>query len=57
MMQCKLALTTIIKNFILTVNEKTQDAPLLIDPNEALKNVKIGGFWINFEPIIKTLET
>lgn len=55
-MQCKTAIVMIVKNFILSVNEKTQDQPLKLDPNESL-NIKIGGLWLNFEPRLKIMET
>lgn len=50
LMQSKAALATIVRNFEITVNPKTQDNPLLIDPKEFL-NVKAGGLWLNFKPI------
>lgn len=49
-LQSKLALAGLVHNFKMTVNEKTQDNPLVIDPNEFL-NVKVGGLWIDFKPI------
>lgn len=52
LMQCKVAVIEILNFFILTVNEKTHDDPLEIDPQETLNN-KIGGLWLNFEPLIK----
>ena len=55
-MQCKMAIAMIVKNFDLTVNEKTQDHPLQLDPNQSL-NIKIGGLWLNFEPKLKKLDT
>lgn len=55
-MQCKMAIVMIVKNFIMTVNEKTQDHPLELDPNESL-NIKIGGLWLNFEPKLKKMES
>lgn len=55
-MQCKTAIVMIVKNFILSVNEKTQDQPLKLDSNESY-NIKIGGLWLNFEPRLKIMET
>lgn len=49
-MQSKLALAGLVHNFEMTVNEKTQDNPLIIDPSEFL-NIKKGGLWIDFKPI------
>lgn len=49
-MQSKLALAGLVRNFEFSVNEKTQDNPLIVDPKEFL-NVKIGGLWIDFKPI------
>lgn len=53
-MQCKMAIVMIVKKFILTVNEKTQDHPLELDPNES-SNIKIGGLWLNFDPKLKKM--
>jgi hypothetical protein len=49
-MQSKAALATIVRNFELSVNEKTQNSPLIIDAKEFL-NIKAGGLWLNFKPI------
>lgn len=49
-LQSKVALATIVHNFEITVNEKTQDNPLIIDPKEFL-NVKKGGLWLDFKPL------
>jgi hypothetical protein len=50
LMQSKAALAAIVKNFELSVNEKTQDNPFVIDPKQFL-NIKVGGLWLNFKPI------
>lgn len=50
LLQSKAALAAIVHNFEMSVNEKTQDNPLVLDPNEFL-NVKIGGLWLNFNRI------
>lgn len=50
LMQSKLALAGLVRNFEMTVNPKTQDNPLVIDPKEFL-NIKVGGFWIDIKPI------
>jgi hypothetical protein len=49
-LQSKAALAEIVRNFRITVNEKTQDNPLIIDPKEFL-NIKVGGLWLNFKPL------
>lgn len=46
--QSKAAIVEIIRNFKITVNEKTED-PLVLDPTEFL-NIKRGGLWLNFKP-------
>lgn len=48
-LESKAAIATIIKNFELSVNEKTP-RELVIEPIGFL-NDKIGGFWLNFKPI------
>jgi hypothetical protein len=50
LMQSKAAIAALVRNFEMSVNEKTQDNPLVLDPNEFL-NVKIGGLWLNFAPL------
>ena len=49
LMQSKAALAAIVRNFEISVNEKTQD-PLVLDPKEFL-NLKIGGLWLDFKPL------
>lgn len=49
MMQTKIAIAELIRNFEVSVNEKTQ-LPLTLDPKEIL-NVKTGGIWINFKAL------
>lgn len=43
------AIAGIVKNFRITVNEKTAKK-LIIDPKEFI-NIKIGGLWLDYEPI------
>jgi hypothetical protein len=50
LLQSKAALASIIRNFEVSVNSKTQDNPLIIDPKEFL-NIKTGGLWLNFKPL------
>ena len=50
LLQSKAALAAIVRNFEISVNEKTQDNPLIIDPKEFL-NIKVGGLWLNFKPL------
>jgi len=50
LLQSKAALAAIVHNFEISVNEKTQDNPLIIDPKEFL-NIKVGGLWLNFKPL------
>lgn len=54
LMQTKITIYEIIKNFKLSVNSKT-DKNLVIDPNELL-NVKSGGIWLNFKSIQEKFE-
>ena len=49
LMQSKAAIAHLVKNFEITVNEKTQ-LPLMIDPKEFF-NVKLGGVWLDFKRI------
>lgn len=49
LMQSKAAIAHIVRNFEISVNEKTM-RPLVIDPKEFL-NVKAGGIWLDFKPI------
>lgn len=49
LMQSKAAIAEIVRNFEITVNDKTQQ-PLIIDPKEFL-NIKTGGLWLDFKPI------
>lgn len=49
MMQSKAGLVKIIRNFKVSVNDKTE-SELVIDPSEFL-NVKKGGLWLNFKPV------
>lgn len=49
MMQSKAAIVEIVRNFKLTVNDKTQ-RPLVIDEKEFI-NVKKGGLWLDFKAI------
>ncbi|CRK97114.1 CLUMA_CG010454, isoform A [Clunio marinus] len=51
LMQTKAAIVEIVKNFEMTVNEKTK-LPLIMDP-KAFVNVKLGGLWLNFKPYKK----
>lgn len=48
-MQSKAAIVEIIKNFIISVNDKTEK-DLVIDPNEFM-NIKRGGLWLDFKPV------
>lgn len=48
-MQAKAVIVEIVKNFRITVNDKTEH-PLVIDPKEFL-NVKKGGLWVDFKPV------
>lgn len=48
MFQSKAAVYEVIKNFKITVNEKTAKK-LIFDPTEFM-NVKKGGLWLNFKP-------
>ncbi|CAG9805403.1 unnamed protein product [Chironomus riparius] len=50
LLQSKAALAAIVGNFEVTVNSKTQDNPLVIDPKEFL-NIKTGGLWLDFKPL------
>ncbi|CAG9805402.1 unnamed protein product [Chironomus riparius] len=50
LLQSKAALATIIGNYVVTVNQKTQDNPFVIDAAEFL-NIKTGGLWVNFKPL------
>ncbi|XP_070494179.1 probable cytochrome P450 28a5 [Chironomus tepperi] len=50
LLQSKAALATVIANFEISVNSKTQDSPLVIDPIEFL-NIKTGGLWLDFKPL------
>lgn len=49
MMQSKAAIVEVIKNFKLSVSEKTKKV-LILDPNEFL-NIKKGGLWLDFKPV------
>lgn len=49
-MQAKAAIVELVRNFEISVNEKTQ-RPLVIDPKEFI-NVKTGGLWLDFKPIV-----
>lgn len=49
LMQSKAAIAELVRNFELSVNDKTQ-RPLLMDPKEFI-NVKLGGIWLDFKPI------
>lgn len=48
-MQSKAAIAGIVKNFKISVNDKTQH-PLVLAPKEFL-NVKVGGLWLDFKPV------
>lgn len=48
-MQSKAAIAGIVKNFKLSVNQKTAKK-LILDPKEFL-NIKVGGLWLDFESI------
>lgn len=50
LMQSKAAVAAILHNFEMSVNEKTQDNPLVLDPKEFL-NLKVGGLWLNIKPL------
>jgi cytochrome P450 len=49
MMQSKAAIIEIVRNFEMSVNNKTQ-RPLVIDPKSVV-NAKAGGLWLDFKPI------
>jgi cytochrome P450 len=49
LMQSKAAIAAIIKNFVISVNEKTADK-MVLEAKEFL-NVKVGGLWLDFKPI------
>lgn len=49
LMQSKAAIVEVVKNFKLSVNEKTEKT-LVNDPNEFM-NFKIGGLWLDFKPV------
>lgn len=49
-LQSKAVLATLVHNFKITVDSKTKDNPLLLDPN-AFLNIKFGELWLNFEAI------
>lgn len=49
--QSKAAIVEIIRNFDLTVNEKTK-LPLIFDPKEFILMPE-GGYWINYKPFKK----
>lgn len=48
--QSKAAIVELINNFELSVDPRTQDNPLVIDPNEFL-NIEVGGLWLNFKSL------
>ena len=45
MMQTKVALTVLLKNFKFTLNEKTRE-PFVMDPKSFILSVE-GGVWLN----------
>lgn len=47
--QSKAAVVGIIRNFEISVNEKTAKK-LIVDPKEFL-NIKVGGLWLDLKPI------
>lgn len=49
LMQSKAAIADLVRNFEITVNEKTK-RPLILDPKEFI-NIKVGGIWLDFKPI------
>jgi cytochrome P450 len=49
LMQSKAAIAQIVRNFEISVNEKTQN-PLVLDPKEFI-NVKIGKIWLDFKAL------
>lgn len=49
MLEAKAAVVEVIRNFKITVNNKT-DSELVLDPNEFI-NIKRGGIWLDFKPI------
>lgn len=49
LLQSKAAIAAIVRNFKISVNSKTAKK-LVIDPNEFI-NAKVGGLWLDFEPI------
>ncbi|CAO1400883.1 unnamed protein product [Diamesa hyperborea] len=51
LLQSKAGIAELVKNFEITVNKKTAK-DLVIDPKEFM-NVKVGGLWLDFKPIIK----
>ncbi|KAL7036966.1 hypothetical protein ACKWTF_009019 [Chironomus riparius] len=52
LMQTKAAIAAIVQNFEISVNKKTQNNPLVIDP-VAFINVKVGGLWLDFKSLKK----
>lgn len=51
LLQLKLAVYAIVRNFDITVNREMTNDELEIDPEELLMNVKKGGMWLNFKAI------
>ncbi|CAG9808086.1 unnamed protein product [Chironomus riparius] len=51
LLQVKIAIYSIIRNFEISVNEELTAKNLEIDPEELLMNVKKGGMWLNFKNI------
>lgn len=48
-LQSKAAIASIVKNFAISVNSKTEEK-LIIDPKEFI-NIKKGGLWCDLKPI------
>lgn len=49
LMQAKSAIVDIVRNFEISVNDRTQH-PLVLDPKEFI-NVKVGKLWLDFKPV------
>lgn len=51
-LQLKAAVYEIVRNFEITINKRQTPQFLEIDPDELLMNVKKGGMWLKFTPIV-----
>lgn len=49
LMMSKSAIAHLVKNFEISVNDKTQ-RPLILDPKN-FNNFKVGGIWLDFKQI------